>query len=145
MSQGSVVTPISLYLLGSGHHCPPFKCRSTLLETKLGSHSPHEYRGRQSIISSIFRKQPLTSMASVPPEGTVPMGHRRVVGCPTGVPHSILCLQGDLLGCHCCSLSSAKKKEDVQRSAVDVLVPSVCCTEKRKCCFKNETKGEEII
>lgn len=32
----------------------------------------------------------------------------------------------------------------IYRSSVDVLVPSVDCTEKRKCFFlKNETKGED--
>jgi len=60
-------------------------------------------------------------------------------------PTSSLRRRGGLTGCHRLSLSSAKrKKEDVQRSAVDVPVPSMCCTEKRKC-FLKKTKQKGKI
>lgn len=49
--------------------------------------------------------------------------------------------RGGPTGCHHHSLVGAEKAEDVQKSAVDVLVFSACHTEKRKCFFKSETKG----
>lgn len=84
--------PISVYILGWGHHRPPVECSSVLLAAKLWFPLPSWVqggRGMHSIISRSFRKQPPTSTASVPPEGTVPMGHGRV-DPPTGIPHKHL-------------------------------------------------------
>lgn len=143
MSQGSVVTPISIYLLGSGHHCPPFECSSSCWQQ---SWVPTPLVGTEGGSPS----SQLSSGSSHPPHRHCPTRGDSADGAQEGgglphwctpqhpmpptSPHGAPLLQPE---------QCQKKKEDVQRSAVDVLVPSVCCNRKKgSVVLKMKQKGK---
>lgn len=140
--------PTSVCVPGWAHRRPPVERSSTLLAAKLWFPLPpwvQGGRGVQSIISRTFRKQPPTSTASVPAEGTALMGHGRV-GRPTGVPHEhpnpprwphgVLPPQPE----QC-------KKPKKKRGCPEISCRRSCALcvlyRKREVFFKKETKGED--
>lgn len=123
--QGSMVTPclsaswgedITALLLSVAAWCWQQSCGSTLpMDTGRHRDVVHHLRGLQEAAAHLS--------GQCPTRGDNASGSKGGWTAPQVYPRSSLCHQGGLMGCHCCSLSSAKKRKDVKRSSVMFLCP----------------------